>query len=214
MEIIPEVGKKQRNSDLPEGLVNTLPTFSQNHIKIQFLQNTTLNILTSISEHSSRNSGTYLLPSVRAYRRPSLSQVMLGRGNPLGALQGITTRAPALTSTSEGSPWNSLSRTEIDTLFNFVWMFLRTNSLIWSLSLRNYRCENKHLMGYWKQTTPGMIREKEIFNDLSNICEEGEQRYSAAWIIPLCLNFVFLEVWKECELCIYQQTLTLKASPA
>ena len=101
-----------------------------------------------------------------------------------------------------------------ETLCNFVWMFLRTNSLIWSLSLRNYRCENKHLMGYWKQTTPGMIREKEIFNDLSNICEEGEQRYSAAWIIPLCLNFGFLEVWKECELCIYQQTLTLKASPA
>ena len=91
---------------------------------------------------------------------------------------------------------------------NFVWMFLRTNSLIWSLSLRNYRCENKHLMGYWKQTTPGMIRKMEIFNDLSNICEEGEQRYSAARIIPLCLNFGFLEVWKvlvshgNCERCI------------
>ena len=30
-------------------------------------------------------------------------------------------------------------------------------------------------MGYWKQTTRGMIREKEIFNDLSNICEGGEK---------------------------------------
>ena len=30
-------------------------------------------------------------------------------------------------------------------------------------------------MGYWKQTTRGMIREKEIFNDLSNICEEGRE---------------------------------------
>ena len=40
-----------------------------------------------------------------------------------------------------------------------------------------------------------MIREKEIFNDLSNICE-GEKRYSVAWIIRLSLIFGLLEVWK------------------
>ena len=81
------------------------------------------------------------------------------------------------------------------------------NSLIGSLSLRNYRCENKHLMGYWKQTTRGMIREKEIFNDLSNICEEGRKGilWRGYWIIRLSLIFGLLQVlesvsdpWKVC----------------
>ena len=53
MEIIPEVGKKQRNSDLPEGSVNTLCPL--------FLRITTLYIS---SEHSSRDSNTYLPPSL------------------------------------------------------------------------------------------------------------------------------------------------------
>ena len=42
-----------------------------------------------------------------------LSQLMVGGGNPLGALQEITTAEPTDTSTSEGRPWNSLSISEV-----------------------------------------------------------------------------------------------------
>ena len=61
-------------------------------------------------------------------------------------------------------------------------------------------------MGYWKQTTRGMIREKEIFNDLSNICEEG-RKGSMAWILdnPSQSNFWIIrglesvsDPWKLC----------------
>ena len=43
-----------------------------------------------------------------------------------------------------------------------------------------------------------MIREKEIFNDLSNICEEGRKGilWRGYWIIRLSLIFGLLEVWK------------------
>ena len=102
MEIIPEVARNSGTLICRKDRA-TLYRFSQNLISSEHFYNV---------EHSGIRTEAYLLPSVRAYRRPSLIQVMLGRGNPLGALQGITTRAPALTSTSEGRPWNSLSRTE------------------------------------------------------------------------------------------------------
>ena len=67
-----------------------------------------------IFSHNSHHWAAYLLPDLIDNTRPSFSQLMLGGGNPLGALQEMTTVAPTLTSTSEGRPWNSLSRSEVE----------------------------------------------------------------------------------------------------
>ena len=165
---------------------HSLPTFSQNHHFINFFW-AFIQKQRNLPPPLFEGVETTILEPSDAGSRESLGG--LARNHDPGPSADIHIRGKSL----ELLVQNWKQKPFVD---NFVWMFLRTNSLIWSLSLRNYRCENKHLMGYWKQTTPGMIREKEIFNDLSNICEEGEQRYSVVRIIPLCLNFGFLEVWK------------------